>query len=101
MPTSRAEYEANPSTKLNILIKVIKHHMTTPNAPVLRIEEIGAGNTLVIDETVVLAPTDGSPDKILVYCHFPSQNTFLVEVSQSSVVSAVTAAERSTVVQME
>ena len=64
-----------------MLIKVIKHHMTTPNAPVLRIQEIGAGNTLIIDETVVLAPTDGSPDKILVYCHFPSQNTFLVEVS--------------------
>jgi hypothetical protein len=75
-----AQWEEHKSKKIDTLLKVLQHHLDADNAPPLGT----ADGELVGPQNVAMPPPpDNTPDKIVVYCAFPSNNEFIKEVSES------------------
>jgi len=77
-PTSKQAWDKIKSKKLDVLIKVIEHHLKDDNASPLFID--ADGNLVASSEPVPPAPTPPSCDKIVVYSAFPSNNPLIVAV---------------------
>jgi hypothetical protein len=90
------EYKADPSSKLDALIDILKYHQREPHLPVLENVENWKDYDEVDDEayyvwTNALEPRDtymevapaakGTPDKVVVYQAFPSHNALVIPVS--------------------
>ena len=77
LPESIAQWDAMKSKKLDTLAKLVKHHLAQDGAQPMEIVD----NELVSDPKFSLPPTpDGQPDKIIVYCAFPSNNELIKTV---------------------
>ncbi len=79
MPSSLEEWEANKSTKLDALVKMLLHHLEEDNRAPLVLDE---HNNLVPDPTFVPTPRgpNSPPDRIVVYVAFPSNNPLIKAV---------------------
>jgi len=80
LPESIAEWDAMKSKKLDALAKLVKHHLSQDSAPPMTVVD----NELVSDTNISSPPTpSGHPDKIVVYCAFPSNNELIKTVRLS------------------
>jgi hypothetical protein len=74
---SAEEWDAIKSKKLNTLAKLVKHHLAQNSATLMKIMD----NELVQDASVPPPPASAEgPDKIIVYCAFPSNNELIKTV---------------------
>ena len=85
-------YAQNPSTKIDALLAIIRHHLRAPGLPPLHVSDQQA-NTLAIDPEYLPGPdgcapgkslipqtTAGGPDRIVVYLAFPKNNWIVRKV---------------------
>jgi hypothetical protein len=81
LPESIAEWDATKSKKLDTLAKLVKHHLSQDGAPPMTVVD----NELGSDPNIPSLPMpSGNPDKIVVYCAFPSNNELIRTVRFST-----------------
>jgi hypothetical protein len=89
VPADLLQYLENPSTKINVLIILLKHHMQQPGAiPLLAYDVPNSQGESISElrETPELVPAtappaNGTPDKIVVYLAFPEHLDYILPVS--------------------
>lgn len=85
-PETKADWEANTSTKIKNLIDILLHHLGKDNAPLLRRAD-GDSNDLEEDPLWELEEQDDDndkadyPDRIVIYVAFPSNNQLITAAS--------------------
>jgi hypothetical protein len=80
MPETLQEWEDMKSKKLEALVKVIQYHLAADGLPPMSVVDND------VTPPVDAQPTpqeDSRPDKIVVYCAFPSNNEFVKAVSDA------------------
>lgn len=87
LPTTLAEWKSNKSRKVDALIQILQHHLKEDDAIPLSAEN----GELVVDNTLLRVKngpgTQRAPDKIVVYCEYPSIFPFLQRVGSLFFVS--------------
>ncbi|EJF55641.1 hypothetical protein DICSQDRAFT_73286 [Dichomitus squalens LYAD-421 SS1] len=81
VPETLEEWEANKSSKLDIAVKLLLHHLGTDNRPPMKMDDKRT-NSLVPNTTFVptTPPSDAGPDRIVVYVAFPQNNNLIAQV---------------------
>lgn len=86
IPTTMAEWEAYPSTKLNAMVKLLLWHLEEDNRAPLRVSEDPQTHELTNELEPVpewvpqIRPAHSSPDRIIVFVAFPSNNYLVTAV---------------------
>ena len=81
-----ADWEANKSSKMDALIKILLYHLAEDNRAPLSVDDTRPGeNHLIPDPTFVPIPRgpNSRPDHLVIYASFPSNNPMIVTVRRS------------------